>query len=719
MKKWLGFAFTLIFLLAGLVLSQTRQVNAPVAPDALLYLVADTERELTRLPMAYTRISDGDEIKIGDKIAATEQSSLSEEDKLIERYVQSVGNRVAANAYRKLPYKFHYVPEKYFINAFALPGGHVFIGRGLVALMDNEDELAAVLGHEIEHVDHFHCVERLQLEAALKKIPLGELAAIPIELFQAGYSKDQEFEADREGTRLAVRAGYSADGAIEFFTKLQKIEDEFQTPTKAGNPAEEMSNAAAQVLTGYFQSHPNSSDRAEQIRALMAHEGWSVVAQKPLEMKYIFLGYKAQDEIAAAHYDKAAKAAAESLRLHPGYAPSLVALAKAKIATDDFPGAAAVYKDLVAGYPNEADEIRRFTGQLAASAVNSKKFSGAVRLANFSLELQPNNSNALLLLAQVDLELGDMKAAIETGQKLRKLYPGMGTALIQYANGEATQALQVRNYERAARYSSYSLQLEPLQPEAQEQLARSEFALAHFRAAADAYRKIISDAMRQKETLDPAMVRAYADSLGSLTTHKEAANEFELVFRPIADDRSDLGFQMKIERTGLWLMAGDESKARSVVSPATHAESYAPEHVARLGWWYYRAGRLDAAQELLRRFLLQRPGDAGLQHALAWVQLEKNDPSEALRLFATSDESNPERETSVAGETIARWRLRQAEPAMRGFEELARSDPEWMNPQWVKSLYGAVAAQSLQEMSAEQQRRVAARRGAARPAAHP
>jgi len=718
-KKWLGFAITLIFLLAGLVLSQTRKVNAPVAPDALLYLVADTERELTRLPMAYTRISDGDEIKIGDKIAAMEQSSLNEEDKLIERYVQSIGNRVAANAYRKLPYKFHYIPDRYFINAFALPGGHVFIGRGLVALMDNEDELAAVLGHEIEHVDHFHCAERLQLEAALKKIPLGELAAIPIELFQAGYTKDQEFEADREGTRLAVRAGYSADGAVDVFTKFQKLEDEFQAQTRAGNPAEEMSNAAVQVLTGYFQSHPHSSERAEQIRALMAHEGWSTAAQKSLEMKYIFLGYEAQDEVAAAHYDKAAKKAADSLRLHPGHAASLVALAKAKIGTYDFAGAVSVYKELLPGYPNEADNIRSFAGQLAANAVKAKKFSDAARLANFSLELQPNNSNALLLLAQVDLELGDVKAAIETGQKLRKLYPGMGASLIQNANSEATQALQARNYERGARYSSYSLQLEPLQPEAQEQLARSEFALAHFRAAADACRKIISDAIRQKDTLDPAIVRVYADSLGSLTSHKEAANEFELVFRPVADDQSDLGFQIRIEGTGLWLMAGDESKARALSAPAPHAEYYAPERLARLGWWYYRAGRLDAAQELLRRFLLQRPGDAGLQHALAWVQLEENAPAEALRLFATSGESNPMLEPSVAGQTIARWRLRQSEPAMSGFEELAKNEPEWTNSQWVGSLYGPVVAQSLREMTAEQQRRVAARRGPALPAAHP
>ena len=109
------------------------------------------------------------------------------------------------------------------INAFALPGGHVYVGAGLLALMDSEDELAAVIGHEIEHIDHYHCAERVQQEQALRKIPLGGLVALPIELFEAGYSKDQELEADREGTRLAVQAGYSANGAIRMFETFERL----------------------------------------------------------------------------------------------------------------------------------------------------------------------------------------------------------------------------------------------------------------------------------------------------------------------------------------------------------------------------------------------------------------------------------------------------------------------------------------------------------------
>ena len=112
------------------------------------------------------------------------------------------------------------------VNAFALPGGHVFVGAGLLELMDSEDQLAAVLGHEIEHIDHYHCAERIQKERALRRLPLGDLVSLPIAVFEAGYSKDQELEADREGTRLSVESGYSATGAIRMFAKFGQWYDE-------------------------------------------------------------------------------------------------------------------------------------------------------------------------------------------------------------------------------------------------------------------------------------------------------------------------------------------------------------------------------------------------------------------------------------------------------------------------------------------------------------
>ena len=91
------------------------------------------------------------------------------------------------------------------------------LAKVLLDLMTTEDELASVLAHELEHIDHYHCVERVQVAANLKNLNLevlGELLQLPFSVWEAGYQKDEELEADREGIFLAVEAGYSPYGAV-------------------------------------------------------------------------------------------------------------------------------------------------------------------------------------------------------------------------------------------------------------------------------------------------------------------------------------------------------------------------------------------------------------------------------------------------------------------------------------------------------------------------
>jgi predicted Zn-dependent protease len=189
MKRWAILASIVGLGVFVLVLSETRKADVEVGPRAMLNFVADTFREFARVPAALTPLSDQEEIRIGDELARSyaNQGNWTGEKTgqgpRIETYVQKVGLRVAGRAQRPLPYKFHYIPDGNFVNAFALPGGHVFIGAGLIRLMDTEDELANVLGHEVEHIDRRHCAERVQLEMRVRKLPLGGLIALPIELF--------------------------------------------------------------------------------------------------------------------------------------------------------------------------------------------------------------------------------------------------------------------------------------------------------------------------------------------------------------------------------------------------------------------------------------------------------------------------------------------------------------------------------------------------------
>ena len=292
MKRWAALIGIVALGVAALVLSETRRVGTPVSPAALLRWLAGAQREITRVPAAATRLSDDKEIRIGDELAYeyTMGWQVAQQDpsaRIVQAYVELIGARVAGRAHRKLPYKFHYIPDRNFINAFALPGGHVFIGGGLIALMDSEDELAAVLGHEVEHIDHYHCAERVQIEAALRKIPLGGLVGLPIEVFEAGYSKDQEMEADREGTRLAVWAGYSPLGAIRMFEAFDRLYRERVTQPRS--PGQELSRMALQALQGYFRSHPPAPERIEEIRRLIRENRWeNLVSERKLEVADVF-----------------------------------------------------------------------------------------------------------------------------------------------------------------------------------------------------------------------------------------------------------------------------------------------------------------------------------------------------------------------------------------------------------------------------------------------
>lgn len=254
-------------------------------------VAADWQRDVSRVPMHVTRISDQQEMRIGNELAREYESPVvpvSTEVRATEHYLSTVGSRLAGLAKRKLKYHFHLVPDTNLINAFALPGGHVFVGQGLLDRMTSEDELAFVLGHEIEHIDHYHAVERVQVEAQLKNLNLDlvrGLAEIPVSLWQAGYSKDEEMEADREGLRLAVAVGYSAKGAVNLLERWTKLRNEYVI--HAETPTEELSQLAIDSLTGYFRTHPLPSERLAQANAVIADEHLPVDKQlRPFHIEY-------------------------------------------------------------------------------------------------------------------------------------------------------------------------------------------------------------------------------------------------------------------------------------------------------------------------------------------------------------------------------------------------------------------------------------------------
>jgi beta-barrel assembly-enhancing protease len=201
-------------------------------------------------------LSIADEIRAGDALFLAFQKSQgfadTPESKAIEAYLQKVGDKVAANARRKLPYKFHLDPHPGFRSAVAYPGGQIVVGGGVLALMTHEDELAVVLGHEIGHIDLGQCAQRVIQEMQKNHLTADQFDQLSIEVFGGPYGKDGELAADREGVKLAVAAGYSPHAAVELLQMFQFLSrDAKPAPPRADAPSleERIQQARDQIKT--------------------------------------------------------------------------------------------------------------------------------------------------------------------------------------------------------------------------------------------------------------------------------------------------------------------------------------------------------------------------------------------------------------------------------------------------------------------------------------
>ncbi|MBX2857045.1 MAG: M48 family metalloprotease [Cellvibrionaceae bacterium] len=184
-------------------------------------------------------------------------------------YVNQVGQKVAAHSPSNLPYEF-VVLNSDVPNAWALPGGKIAINRGLLTLLEDEAQLAAVLGHEVIHAAAEHGANQMAKAQMLnvgvlaagvaasrseKALLVGAGAALGAQAFQAHYGRSQELEADRYGIDLMIKAGYEPRAAVE-------LQEKFVALSKGQK---------SDFLSNLFASHPPSQERVEKNKARTAN----------------------------------------------------------------------------------------------------------------------------------------------------------------------------------------------------------------------------------------------------------------------------------------------------------------------------------------------------------------------------------------------------------------------------------------------------------------
>ncbi len=192
-------------------------------------------------------------------------------DEKLQAYVQQVAERVAKHSHRSnLTYHFTVIDSP-DINAFALPGGYIYIHRGLLAYLSSEAELAAVLGHEVGHVTARHSVQQQSQSQAwgilgqAVAIGTGVGAAADVtsalgSAFVRGYGRDMELQADGLGAQYLARAGYDPQAMIEVVEVLKSQDDYARDEARKAGKAEPTSS-----YHGVFDTHPGNDQRLQQV----------------------------------------------------------------------------------------------------------------------------------------------------------------------------------------------------------------------------------------------------------------------------------------------------------------------------------------------------------------------------------------------------------------------------------------------------------------------
>ena len=211
-------------------------------------------------------MSEAEEISLGRQGDAEIRREMGVyADQEIQRYVSGIGERIASVSHRPtLPWTFTVVDSP-VVNAFALPGGYVYVTRGLLAHLDDESELAGVLGHEVGHVTARHASHQYTRSAGgslgvlLASIfvpgvrPFGDLASAGLGTLFLKYGRDDELESDRLGVEYASKAGWDPDSVPRFLATLSRLD----AMSERGVPT-------------WLSTHPDPGSRVAKARPVAA-----------------------------------------------------------------------------------------------------------------------------------------------------------------------------------------------------------------------------------------------------------------------------------------------------------------------------------------------------------------------------------------------------------------------------------------------------------------
>jgi predicted Zn-dependent protease len=412
-------------------------------------------------------ISDAQEIELGknaDPDIRWHFGGVYSDDEL-SAYINSVGQRVAAVSYRGgITYHFTVVDSS-IANAFALPGGYIYITRGLLSMMDNEAQLAAVLGHEVGHVSARHGMKRLesllgvnliasladylifgsgdhQTERGTVKV-LGNVALATVSL---GYSRKDEYQADELGTTYSLNAGYDSEGMIQLLEILKNMHD------REPSSVEE-----------FFMSHPRSSARIEAVKKQIAklpdeeRKGELKQAEYKTKIRDLMVMQKAYEHYdkaealrkegkyqqALSEYNEALKVRKDMAKPHHGIGLVYQAQGKYNQAIDEYKKALKVDPDYVFAY-----------NDMGIAYISAGRYNDAVPPLKKAIEIYENFDHAYANLGEAYYKLKqypDATKSLEMAITLNENHPRAHTTLGLTYEATGNREKAIEEYEKAVK----------------------------------------------------------------------------------------------------------------------------------------------------------------------------------------------------------------------------------------------------------------------------
>lgn len=411
-KKYISFYPLLLFLLIFISACATNPVTG--------------ERELVL-------ISEDEELIIGIKNypVTTQMNNGLFKDEELQKYVNSVGKRLGSVSHRQnLPYEFNVVNSSDY-NAFCLPGGKISITRGLLINLENEDQLAGILGHEIGHATARHSAKQLSRTALTQAILVSleaVLAAKDVknrELYSLGsnfgaylmlmkYSRDQESQSDSLGLNYMAKAGHNPTGLKQSMEILQKAHK--KEPSKLENLF--MTHPLTTERINTINSELNSTYKGAVNRELRVDE----FSRRTAHLKNLRNAY--------AHYDNGDEAMGKK---------------DYKAAESEYSKAIWLHKDAI------------FYSGLAFALFKQDKAGDAKTAIDASIKIEPNLFGSRFLSGIINYKSEKFQASLDHMLAADKLIPDVPQAKLYIARSYE----KLNNKEKAAAYYKETLRLDP------------------------------------------------------------------------------------------------------------------------------------------------------------------------------------------------------------------------------------------------------------------